>query len=84
MAYYYRKDKIFSIDGISFNKVSGEMVVACTLKNAIDGCDAYEVLVLASLNRVVDILKHHDDLIRVLLWSPDGKRLGILYSYILY
>uniref|UniRef100_A0A182SA69 WD_REPEATS_REGION domain-containing protein n=1 Tax=Anopheles maculatus TaxID=74869 RepID=A0A182SA69_9DIPT len=33
-------------------------------------------MVLASMDRVVDVMRNHDDVIVHLLWSPDGKQLA--------
>uniref|UniRef100_A0A182JDD4 WD_REPEATS_REGION domain-containing protein n=1 Tax=Anopheles atroparvus TaxID=41427 RepID=A0A182JDD4_ANOAO len=35
-----------------------------------------EIVVLASMDRVVDVMRNHDDSIVHLLWSPDGKQLA--------
>lgn len=36
----------------------------------------YELLVLASMDRVVDILRVHEESITHMIWSPDGQLLG--------
>lgn len=41
-----------------------------------------EILVLASMNRVVDTLISHDNRVRFLLWNPDGTQLGNEKIYI--
>jgi cell division cycle 20, cofactor of APC complex len=35
-----------------------------------------EILVLGSMDRVVDLLKSHEDIVYYMLWSPDGKKLA--------
>jgi WD40 repeat protein len=34
------------------------------------------MLVLGSMDRVVDLLKSHEDIVYFMLWSPDGKKLA--------
>lgn len=40
------------------------------------------MLVLASMDRVVDAMENHDDHVAHLFWSPDGKQLGERYAII--
>lgn len=44
----------------------------------VDGtvCNDYKVLVMSSLDRIVDILKIPDGGARFLMWSPDGTRVA--------
>ncbi|XP_050092118.1 protein cortex [Anopheles aquasalis] len=58
---------------ISFNKISAELVVCLGF---IDTPKPPVILVLASMDRVVDVLHNHDDMIFHLLWSPDGMQLA--------
>ncbi|XP_035786956.1 protein cortex-like isoform X3 [Anopheles albimanus] len=61
------------VTAISFNKISAELVVCL---GYIDTLKPPVILVLASMDRVVDVLHNHDDMIFHLLWSPDGMQLA--------
>lgn len=37
-----------------------------------------EILVFASMNRVVDVLVSHEDYVRCLIWSPDNTQLATI------
>lgn len=41
-----------------------------------DISETYEILVLAALDRVVDLLNIHDGCVKCLLWNHDGSMLG--------
>lgn len=43
---------------------------------AADDGFSVEILVLASMNRVVDTLVLHENRVRFLMWNPDGTQLG--------
>ncbi|ETN66934.1 retina aberrant in pattern [Anopheles darlingi] len=61
------------VTAIAFNKISAELVVCL---GYIDCPKPPVILVLASMDRVVDVLHNHDDMIFYLLWSPDGMQLA--------
>ncbi|XP_049298213.1 protein cortex-like isoform X3 [Anopheles funestus] len=73
VSYYRRQDCDCIVTTLSFNKISGELVVCYSFT---DMNKQPEILVLASMDRVVDVMRNHDDVIVHLLWSPDGKQLG--------
>lgn len=70
---YWRSDKKHVIHTLSFNRLSGELVVSYSYvkNNEVQ----HELLVLASMDRVVDVLSNHANSVWFLMWSPDGKRL---------
>uniref|UniRef100_A0A182WX62 WD_REPEATS_REGION domain-containing protein n=1 Tax=Anopheles quadriannulatus TaxID=34691 RepID=A0A182WX62_ANOQN len=62
-----------------------DLVIVCAVRDwhpwrddeiIIDLSKPPEILVLASMDRVVDVMRNHDDCIVHLLWSPDGKQLA--------
>ncbi|XP_052890378.1 LOW QUALITY PROTEIN: protein cortex-like [Anopheles moucheti] len=73
VSYYRRQDSDCIVTMLSFNKISGELVVCYSFT---DTNKQPEILVLASMDRVVDVMRNHDDAIVQLLWSPDGKQLA--------
>lgn len=75
MAYYERTDNKCCLDAITLNPLSAELLAAFTIdeESNIPRC---EVLVLASMNRVVDHLSAHTNSVKFLLWSPDGSYLA--------
>ncbi|KAJ6646322.1 Protein cortex [Pseudolycoriella hygida] len=74
IASYNRTDKLCRIDAITFNPKSAELVVSVTLYEG--DSVSYEILVLAALDRVVDLLNIHDDCVKLLLWNSDGSMLA--------
>lgn len=75
-AYYRRSDKKCRIDSLSFNKLSAELVVSFSILGD-EGVVKNEILVMASMNRVVDTLSVHEKSVFFLMWNPDGTQLGI-------
>ncbi|XP_040169304.1 protein cortex isoform X1 [Anopheles arabiensis] len=73
LSYYQRRESDCILTTLSFNKLSGELVVCYSFT---DLSKPPEILVLASMDRVVDVMRNHDDCIVHLLWSPDGKQLA--------
>lgn len=64
------------ITAISFNKLTAELLVSLWYKVTKKS----EILVLSSMDRVVDVLEAHDRMVFYLIWSPNGKILGKCYS----
>ncbi|CAD7081238.1 unnamed protein product [Hermetia illucens] len=75
VARYQRTDETVYIEYIIFNKISAELLVSCTIIE-IDGNSVNEILVLASLDRIVDVLKSHDDTVCFMIWNPNGMQLA--------
>ncbi|XP_073837958.1 cdc20/fizzy protein cortex [Musca autumnalis] len=75
VAYYQQNGRKFAINSISFSKITGELLVSTSSQ---DGglCNDYKVLVMSSLDRIVDILRIPDGGARFLTWSPDGTRVA--------
>ncbi|KAH8305396.1 hypothetical protein KR018_001767, partial [Drosophila ironensis] len=74
VASYRRKDKRIIIKTVTFNKITGELLVNIIRKENADLI--CEILVLASLNRVVDLISHQSRGTLFLMWSPDGTNLA--------
>uniref|UniRef100_A0A1Q3EVD3 Putative anaphase promoting complex cdc20 cdh1 and ama1 subunit n=1 Tax=Culex tarsalis TaxID=7177 RepID=A0A1Q3EVD3_CULTA len=72
LAFHRRRNADCMITAVSFNKVSGELVVSFSYPNG----KAPDMLVLASMDRVVDVMVSHEDVVGHLFWSPDGRQLA--------
>lgn len=74
LTYYQRTDTICCLDAITFNPLSAELVASFTC----DDNDSlrHEIIVLASMNRVVDTLSGHSLSVNFLLWNPTGTHIG--------
>ncbi|XP_058828934.1 protein cortex isoform X2 [Topomyia yanbarensis] len=72
LSYYRRRNVDCFITALAFNKVSGELVVSFSYPAGISP----DMIVLASMDRVVDVMENHEDVVAHLFWSPDGKQLA--------
>lgn len=79
VGFYEREDNICSINALSFNRLSAELLVSYSIRDA-DGCFSSEILVMASLDRIVDVLRVKDDCVKFLLWSPNSMELATVAS----
>ncbi|XP_032595250.1 protein cortex [Drosophila grimshawi] len=75
VAFYQRGDEKILIKSLNFSKITGELLVN-TYRQDENGCPCTEILVLSSLNRVVDILGYQDRGALFMMWSPDGRSLA--------
>ncbi|TMW47318.1 hypothetical protein DOY81_007598, partial [Sarcophaga bullata] len=75
VAYYQQNGSKISINCISFSKLTGELLVSISNQDGTV-CSDYKVVVLSSLDRMVDILRIPDGGARFLMWSPDGTRVA--------
>uniref|UniRef100_W8BYQ2 Protein cortex n=2 Tax=Ceratitis capitata TaxID=7213 RepID=W8BYQ2_CERCA len=75
VAYYQRMDRRIVINYITFSKITAELLVSVSMRGN-DGCWEFKILVMASLNRVVDLLNIPESGARFVVWSPDGTRLA--------
>ncbi|XP_055627026.1 protein cortex isoform X2 [Toxorhynchites rutilus septentrionalis] len=72
LSFHRRRNVDCVITALAFNKVSGELVVSYSYP----GGKTPDMLVLASMDRVVDVMENHADVVAHLFWSPDGKQLA--------
>ncbi|KAH8410138.1 hypothetical protein KR009_006761, partial [Drosophila setifemur] len=75
VASYKRKEDLVYIKTVTFSKLTGELLVNIIRRDEMD-CLICEILVLASLNRVVDLMSHQDRGTVFLMWSPDGTNIA--------
>ncbi|XP_065087735.1 protein cortex isoform X2 [Ochlerotatus camptorhynchus] len=74
LSFHRRRDVDCVITALAFNKISGELVVSYSYPPQSD--KPPDMLVLASMDRIVDVMENHDDYVAHLFWSPDGKQLA--------
>lgn len=75
VAYYRRMDSRCRLDAITFNPLSAELVVSLSMVSDQMNVTS-EILVLASMSRVVDTLSVHEKSVFFLMWNPDGTQLA--------
>ncbi|KAM7356004.1 cdc20/fizzy protein cortex isoform 2-T2 [Cochliomyia hominivorax] len=75
VGYYQQNTPKVAINYISFSKLTGELLVSISRQDG-SVCNDYKVLVMSSLDKIVDILKIPDGGARFLVWSPDGTRVA--------
>lgn len=76
VAFYRRDDKRCRIDAITFNPLSAELVISLTMFSEDNMQLTCEILVMASMSRVVDTLSVHEKSVYFLMWNPDGTQLA--------
>lgn len=72
VASYFDKTERCEIHKISFNRLTAELAVSVTHLNS----NEHEILLLAAMDRVVDVLSGHEKPVYHMIWSPDGKILA--------
>lgn len=74
VAYYYRNDIQYELCAMAINPLSAELVVSFSHK--VDGVNRSDILVMASMNRIVDNLSAHQGPVHFLLWDKTGTRIA--------
>lgn len=75
VAYYRRIDQNCRIDAVAFNPLSAELLVSVAIVSEDESIE-HEILVMASMDRVVDRLAVHEKSVYFLMWDPNGTHLG--------
>ncbi|XP_067643670.1 protein cortex isoform X3 [Eurosta solidaginis] len=75
VAYYQRMDRRIVINYLTFSKITAELLVSVCMAGD-DGRWDFKILVMASLNRVVDLINIPVSGARFVVWSPDGTKLA--------
>lgn len=73
-AYYKRTDHKYWLHAISMNPLTAELVASFAQE---DG-DGSEILVMASMNRIIDNISLHTRAVDFILWNPTGTHVGKL------
>lgn len=74
IAHYRRTDLRYSLCAISMNPLSAELVAS--FSNQVNGVTHSDILVLASMNRIVDNISAHQDSVYYILWDPTGTKVA--------
>lgn len=74
VAYYHRTDLQYELCAMTINPLSAELVVSFVHKE--NGVDRSDILVMASMNRIVDNISAHQSAVHYLLWDRSGTRIA--------
>lgn len=74
VASYRRNDMQYELCAMSMNQLSGELVVSFAHK--VNGVERSDILVMASMNRIVDNISAHQGPVHFLLWDKSGTRIA--------
>lgn len=74
VAYYHRTDLQYELCAMTINPLSAELVVSFVHK--VNGADRSDILVMASMNRIVDNISSHQSAVHFLLWDKSGTRIA--------
>ncbi|KAH8279721.1 hypothetical protein KR054_003094 [Drosophila jambulina] len=75
VASYKRRDDKITIETVSFSKITGELLVNVVRRDD-ENCLTCEILVLASLNRLVDLICNSERGTIFLMWNSDGTNIA--------
>lgn len=73
-SYYKRFDTQYALCAMALNPLSAELVVS--IKYKVNGTAHNDILVMASMSRIVDNLSAHQDAVYYMLWSPTGTHIA--------
>lgn len=74
IAHYRRTDLQYTLCALSINRLSAE--VLASFSHEVDHVTYSDILVLASMNRIVDNLSAHHDAVYFILWDPSGTKVA--------
>lgn len=74
IAYYRRTDTQYRLCAIAINPLSAELVVS--FSHQLNGTTHNDILVMASMNRIVDNISAHHDAVHYILWDPTGTKVA--------
>lgn len=74
IAHYKRTDSQYTLCAMTMCPLSAELVVSFTCKK--NGVLRNDILVMASMNRIVDNLSAHVGAVHFMLWDPSGTRIA--------
>lgn len=72
-AYYKRTDTEYYLHGLAMNPLSAELVASFSKNENGEGS---EILVMASMNRIIDNLSAHTKAVNFIMWNPTGTHIG--------
>lgn len=74
IAHYVRNDQQYTLCAISLNPLSAELVVS--FSHQLNESTHSDLLVMASMNRIVDNISAHQDAVYYILWDPTGTKVA--------
>lgn len=74
IAHYRRNDLQYKLCAMSINPLSAELVVSFSHQE--NGVTHSDILVMASMNRIVDNISAHKDDVHYILWDPSGTKVA--------
>lgn len=74
IAHYQRNDTQYSLCAMSINPLSAELVVS--FSHTDNGVTRNDILVMASMNRIVDNISAHQAAVYFILWDPTGQKVA--------
>lgn len=78
IAHYRRTDLRYSLCAISMNPLSAELVVSFSHQASGTARRRSEIIVMGSMNRVVDNISAHQDDVYYILWDPTGTKVATI------
>lgn len=76
IAHYKRNDAQYTLCAISFNPLSAELIVS--FLHQVNGVNHSDILVMASMNRIVDNISAHQDAVHYVLWDPTAEKVATI------
>lgn len=74
IAHYKRTDLQYTLCAMAINPLSAELVAS--FSHQINNVTHSDILVLASMNRIVDNISAHQDAVYYILWDPTGTKVA--------
>lgn len=74
IAHYRRNDSQYTLCAMSINPLSAELIVS--FSHQVNGITRSDILVMASMNRIVDNISAHQDDVYYILWDPTGTKVA--------
>lgn len=74
IAHYRRTDSQYTLCAMAINPLSAELVVS--FSHQVNNVTHGDILVMASMNRIVDNISAHQDAVYYILWDPTGTKVA--------
>lgn len=76
IAHYRRIDLQYTLCAMAINPVSAELVVSIAYQELTKGVIHSDILVLASMSRIVDNISGHPGAVHYIIWDPTGTKVA--------
>lgn len=74
IAHYKRTDSQYTLCAMAINPLSAELVAS--FSHQLNNVTQSDILVMASMNRIVDNISAHQDAVYYILWDPTGTKVA--------